>query len=604
MAAPLRHLSRFGALSRRSVAPAKLGSEGDSNAGLHCAASQALRSGLPWPALLLGLVLALPLAWIGYCAALEGWNVSAWRALLSDPQLPPAAALSLWTGLCASALSVAIAAWLLSRSFPGPAWSRLVRALAPMLAVPHAAFAIGLVFLIAPSGWFLRALSPWATGFEAPPPWATTQDPWGLGLILTLVAKEVPFLLWTAATQLQRPDVAKTWTRELQLAASMGYNPHRAWWRVLWPQLWPRMWSPLLAVFAYNLTVVDMALVIGPTSPPTLSALAWQWLQDADPAMNGQGAAAAWLLALIAGLLAALLWPLPHLARWRSHWTNGKRGSPGVSTRVRPRRWLPWRNRLNGGFWILLLGYLMVMAALALGSVAGVWPFPRFWPASLSLEAWRSVASSSQTLFSTVSLALASGMAALLWSLLWLEFAPGPWDAALRRLIYLPLLLPSVLWVVGLHQLTLAWGLDARWTGLWLAHSLACVPYVLIALSPAYLGFDQRYAQVVASLAHGRATLLLRVKWPLLKASLAAAFAVGFAVSVAQYLPTLFIGAGRFATVTTEAVTLASGGQRSLSAAYAWLQWLLPVLMFGLAAWVGRPRRFGAPINAKPWAGA
>ena len=37
----------------------------------------------------------------------------------------------------------------------------------------------------------------------------------------------------------------------------------------------------------------DVALVIGPTTPPTLAVLAWQWLQDADPAMNAQGAAAA-----------------------------------------------------------------------------------------------------------------------------------------------------------------------------------------------------------------------------------------------------------------------------------------------------------------------
>ena len=90
----------------------------------------------------------------------------------------------------------------------------------------------------------------------------------------------------------------------------------------------------------------------------------------------------------------------------------------------------------------------------------------------------------------------------------------------------------------------------------------------------------------------GRARFLLRVKWPLLRPALWSAFAVGFAVSVAQYLPTLFIGAGRYATVTTEAVTLASGAQRSLTSAYAWLQWLLPVLMFSLAAWVARPRRF------------
>ena len=77
-----------------------------------------------------------------------------------------------------------------------------------------------------------------------------------------------------------------------------------------------------------------------------------------------------------------------------------------------------------------------------------------------------------------------------------------------------------------------------------------------------------------------------------LDATLASAFAIGFAVSCAQYLPTLFIGAGRYATVTTEAVTLASGAQRSLTAAYAWLQWLLPVLCFAVAAWLGRPRKF------------
>jgi putative thiamine transport system permease protein len=61
---------------------------------------------------------------------------------------------------------------------------------------------------------------------------------------------------------------------------------------------------------------------------------------------------------------------------------------------------------------------------------------------------------------------------------------------------------------------------------------------------------------------------------------------------VAQYLPTLYVGAGRLATVTTEAVTLAAGGQRSLMSAYAVLQMLLPVLAFALAAGLGRPRQF------------
>ena len=232
------------------------------------------------------------------------------------------------------------------------------------------------------------------------------------------------------------------------------------------------------------------------------------------------------------------------------------------------------------------------VAALAVGSVSGVWPFPQFWPVSFSLQGWESVGASARTLWVTLALATASSATALLWAVAWLECAPAAWDARLRRLVYLPLLLPSVLWVVGLHRLSLAWGIDARWPGLWLAHSLAAAPYVLIALSPAYQGFDARYAQIAASLRKGHWAFLLRVKWPLLKAALLAALAVGFAVSVAQFLPTLFVGAGRFNTVTTEAVTLASGAQRSLTAAYAWLQWLLPAVVFAAAAWAGRPRRF------------
>ncbi len=70
-------------------------------------------------------------------------------------------------------------------------------------------------------------------------------------------------------------------------------------------------------------------------------------------------------------------------------------------------------------------------------------------------------------------------------------------------------------------------------------------------------------------------------------------------MSVAQYLPTLYVGAGRFQTVTTEAVTLAAGGQRSLTSAFAWLQWMLPVLAFGLAAWVGRARRWPVHVPTK-----
>ena len=540
----------------------------------------------PAAASLLILLLGLPLAWALAAALMAGGDAAAWQALASDSQFQSATWMSLWTGTASTLLALGIAAKLLSGVFPGPAWSRLVRGLGPLLAVPHVAFAIGLMALISPSGWVLRALSPWLTGFTSPPGWLTTQDPWGLGLIAVLTFKEVPFLLWAAATQLQRGDAAPRLARELDVARSLGYAPGTAWWRVVWPQLWPRLRWPLLAVLGYSLTVVDVALVIGPTSPPTLAVLAWQWLQDADLAQNAQGAAAAWVLTSLVVLVAGVLWQLPKWSSWRVRWTNGHRGRPSGALPGRPAFGRPV------GPSVLVAVYLAVMAALAAGSVSGVWAFPALLPQSFTTDAWISVGSSLGSVGTTLTLALTSAAASLVWSVAWLESAPARWDNRLRKTIYLPLVLPSVLWIVGLHQLTVFWGLDASWSGVWLAHCLATLPYVLIALSPAYLGFDARCWAISASLGKSRWQFLLQVKWPLLRASLLGAAAVGFAVSVAQYLPTLFIGAGRYSTVTTEAVSMASGAQRSLTSAYAALQWLLPVLGFALAAWLGQPRRY------------
>lgn len=80
--------------------------------------------------------------------------------------------------------------------------------------------------------------------------------------------------------------------------------------------------------------------------------------------------------------------------------------------------------------------------------------------------------------------------------------------------------------------------------------------------------------------------VLLRVRLPMLLAAVLTAAAVGFAVSIGQYLPTLLLGSGRIPTITTEAVALASGGDRRLTALLALLQGVLPFIAFFLAIFV------------------
>ena len=252
-------------------------------------------------------VFALPLAGALPLALAEAMQPGAWAAFAADPQWPRA----LWLGWRSAVLSTLVAlalTMLLTTALHGSRWwPRLATALAPMLALPHAAFAIGLAWLVAPTG---LAASKLATllDWEEPTAWETVHDPGAWLLTAVLVLKELPFLLWNAVALLARPEVAAQVARQVAVARTMGYTPRAWWWRVGWAQWLPRLAWPLLAVLAYALTVVDLALIAGPTSPPTLAMLAYADLQDGSPVRNARGAAGSVVLALVLAVTVALAW--------------------------------------------------------------------------------------------------------------------------------------------------------------------------------------------------------------------------------------------------------------------------------------------------------
>jgi len=526
------------------------------------------------------LLFALPLIAALPLALSEALDRSAWHALWADPQLPRALGASVFTALASTLGAIALTLWLVTHLHATPAWARLTAALGPMLALPHAAFAIGLAWLIAPAGALARLIAPLA-GWSAPPDWVTVNDPHGLALVAVLLLKELPFLLWSALALLSRPEVAASLRAQVALARTLGYAPHAWWWRVGWLQWAPRLVWPALAVLAYGLTVVDLALIVGPGSPPTLAVLAWQGLSDGNVARNAQGAAAALLLTgVLVMLVAAGFVVMAGLQRWgRRRVARGVRGRGFEGRR-------PLAARATVGS--VATVYAGVVLALGVLSVAGVWTFPALWPQGVSGAAWAQVVQSASTVGFTAALAAAASAGGVLLSMAWLEAAPPRWDRRITPLVLAPLVLPQLLLMVGMYRGALALQLDGTVLGLWWVHTLMALPYSFTALAPAWRSFDRRYEWSALTLGRRRLAFWWRVKWPLLSGPLASALAIGFAVSVAQYLATQFIGAGRHATLTTEAVALASGGQRTLAAAFALLQALLPALAFALAAWAQR----------------
>ena len=500
--------------------------------------------------------------------ALDG---AVWLDLWADTQWPPALLATLVSSILGSALALAMAMLLAGWHYPGTRWLTLRRRLPLLLALPHAAFAVGLFFLLAPSGWLARLVANIAQ-WASPPDWITVQDPYGLSLALALAIKESWFLLWVLAALLGEQQVS----RQMVAARLLGYSRAQVWRLILWPQLLPRLGWPLAAVLAYGLSVVDMAIILGPGTPPTLAVLVWRWLTDPEPALQARGGAAS--LVLLALLLLAAV-----LARGFWQWRQKHRPYPNGL-----RQPAPARQGLSLHAPLFLTGYA-VLAVLLLWSFAEAWFFPALWPDNLSWQNWRSA--DWAPFLTTLWLAAAASLLCLPVALIWLEWGPQ----RLNAVLYLPLIVPAMPLVAAQYAALLNLRLDGTATGLVWSHLLWVLPYMVLTLVGAYRAFDGRLLVSARALGCSRLQACLRVKWPLLTRPILATLAVGFAVSVAQYLPTLFAGGGRFATVTTEAVALSAGGNRRVLAVQSLLQVALPMAAFAIAAlipyWLGRHRK-------------
>ncbi|HBT5831486.1 TPA: ABC transporter permease subunit, partial [Klebsiella pneumoniae] len=175
--------------------------------------------------------------------------------------------------------------------------------------------------------------------------------------------------------------------------------------------------------------------------------------------------------------------------------------------------------------------------------------------------------------------------------LLWLACGPARGDGW----VWLPLVLPALPLADGQYRLALYAWLDGDWwTVLW-GHLLWVVPWMLFILRPAWRQRDPRLTVVARTLGWGSTRIFWLLTLPSLTRPLLTALAVGFSVSIAQYLPTLWLGAGRIPTLTSQAVALSSGGEAQTLAAQALWQLLLPAVCFtltALLAWLaGRYRR-------------
>lgn len=503
-------------------------------------------------------------------------SLEAWRELASTPGLLRSVLVSLFVGFLTTLLSLAIVVLLGAASFGTRAFALIRRALSPVLAIPHVAIAVGLAFVVAPSGLLFRLWSTYLGGPARPPDLLIVNDTWGLALMAGLILKEVPFLFLMLLAALPQADA----DRAMVIARSLGYGRIAGWLKIVLPRVYPQMRLPVLAVLAYGLSVVDVALVLGPTTPPTLPVQILNWINDPDLALRFRASAAAVLqLLLVAGSIALWLTVERAVRHFGLAWIEGgHRTACEVSSRV-----------AAGVVGALVLAIAAgSLLAIVLWSFAEAWRYPDTLPSSFTGANWRGeMKRATELLANSLLIALATGAIGLLLVIGCLEkevrYGRYRSESTGLWLLYMPLLVPQIAFLLGLQVLTIQLGIDETFLAVLLTHVVFALPYIFLSLSDPWRSMDGRYRQVALTLGASPTRALLAVRLPMLLRACLAALAIGMAVSIGQFLPTQLVAAARWPTITTEAVTVSSGGNRRTLAIYALLQTLVPFAGFALA---------------------
>ncbi len=513
---------------------------------------------------------------LGYFPALDSYNIGFdnFVRLFQAPFVVKSIFLTILTGVLSTIFSLFLAFFTVVIFYESKLLTTIRKACIPLLALPHAALAIAFSFLFIPSGYLARMFSPWLTSWERPPNLFFAQDIYSL--IITLVCKETPFLILIILVATSQIPVSKT----LQVGRSMGYYNLAIWTKCIVPQVYTFIRLPLYAVLVFALSVIDIALIIGPQIPPTFAIRILEWFNHpADLDQKFIGLAGAFLLFFLC-LLAILLWELT--VRFisfvaRSYLSNGKRGSNHkLATYF-------LKSFLSISYLLVILGII----SLLIWSFTRVWRFPHFLPSQWTLQNWAIHWNSLyEFFFFSLSLGFLASLVSIVLAILCLEREVqffSPLTSKGLFLIYIPLLIPQVSSMFGFQVFLAKFSLNGKFIIVLWSHLIFVLPYTFLTLGDTYRSFEKRYENIALGLGVSRWKFFWKIKFILLLEPILFAFAIGFAVSIALYVPTLFAGAGRINTITTEAVNLSAGSNRKYLGVYTTLQTILPFLIFALA---------------------
>ncbi len=506
-------------------------------------------------------------------------NLNYFYISMNIPGIHKSILLSIFTGLVSTALALFFSQVILLYFFKTKFYNYLKIIISPLIALPHITMAIGLIFLLSPSGLLLRSVSPWLTGFDRPPNTYIFPDEYGFFLILGLMLKEIPFLILVSLSALREFSSSKFF----DLGKSFQHSSFSTWFILIFPIIYKKIRLVVFIIIAFSSSVVDMSLLLAPSTPSTLSVRILQIFQssDMDSFLIASNLSLIQLFIIIILLIVWIFFEkiikLKFFYIFFIKITSLKSEFLKITI-------------LCFSVILFLLSFMGIICSILWG-ISENWYFPNFFPNNLNINNFLNFYYENKSLILiSIFIPLIVSLLSMSLIILWVELLDylNITKTQFEWIIFTPLFIPQISFLIGIQSFIIFFNFSSFLIPLIFVQLFYVIPYCFIILAPAMREVKSDYIKVASSLGKNRIVRLFKIKIPLVLHSLMTSFAIGMIVSFGLYVPVYFIGAGRVTTMTVEALNLALSGSKQDLGIATFFQILFPTLLLLTVALINR----------------
>jgi putative spermidine/putrescine transport system permease protein len=252
---------------------------------------------------------------------------------------------------------------------------------------------------------------------------------------------------------------------------------------------------------------------------------------------------------------------------------------------MKPYRESFWNHFLLAFLAVIIIGPFLL---LLIKSIAVQWRWPSLIPDEFIIRAWGvvftdpKILEAIQTSITMTVIVIVITLGISMPAARTMAYFNFKGKSLIDTVLMLPLLIPLLVVVMGLHLTMIRYGLADTLFGVILVHLIPTIPYAFRILRNGYERIGRKWSEQAAILGARPMQRFWTITLPLLMPSIRSAVVLTSVISLSQYALTAIIGGGIVTTLPMLYYPYFNSADQGVMAAFTVLFALLPLLFWGM----------------------